>query len=56
MSEDEARKSGNEEAADEVEAHKRVVSANDEAADDAGDDDVEGHMRKSAPDEGARSS
>ena len=56
MSEDEGRKAAaNEEASDEVEAHARP-GVNDEAGDEANDDsDVEGHMRKSAPDaEGGR--
>lgn len=57
MSEDESRKSDHEEEADEVEAHKRVVAANDEPGDETEGADVEGHMRRSAPgEEGARTS
>jgi hypothetical protein len=54
MSEDEQRTAANEEAGDEVEAHKRVANANEEPGKE-GDDDVEGHMRRAAPDaEGGR--
>ncbi len=54
MSEDESRRAGHEEEGDEVDAHGRVA-ANEEAGDEM-DDDVEGHMRRSAPgDESARS-
>jgi hypothetical protein len=49
MSEDEARKvAGHEEEQDEVEAHRRLVSATDEPGDEArkeDDDDFEAHRR-----------
>jgi hypothetical protein len=46
MSEDEARRDHPEEQ-DEVEAHKRAVTANEEAGDEAeGGDEVEAHRRK----------
>jgi hypothetical protein len=40
------------EPADEVEAHHKRVAANDEPAQEGGDDEVEAHshMRKGAPD------
>jgi hypothetical protein len=57
MSEDEARRVGEEET-DDTEAHGRAA-ANIEPDDEArreSDDDVEGHMRRAAPDaEGGRS-
>jgi hypothetical protein len=48
MSEDEARTTGQEdEQQEEVEGHGRKSFANEEAGDEAaGDDDVEGHMRR----------
>jgi hypothetical protein len=47
MSEDETRKAGHEEEQDEVETHRQVKAANEEAGDEAeSDDDVEGHVRR----------
>lgn len=50
MSEDEHRRTGNEEAGDEVESHRRHLLANEEPAkesEDGDDDDVEAHARRS---------
>lgn len=51
MSEDESRRAGNEEAGDEVEAHRRHLAANEEAGKETeGDDDVEAHkFHKDSP-------
>jgi hypothetical protein len=48
MSEDEGRKAtGHEEEQDEVESHRAVKAANEEAGDETdSDDDVEGHLRR----------
>jgi hypothetical protein len=48
MSEDESRVTAQDEKGDEVEAHKRVAAANEEAADETEKDDVEAHSRRSA--------
>jgi hypothetical protein len=50
MSEDEARRMQEDEV-DEVEAHRRAAANEETAEETAGDDDVEGHMRKGAPSE-----
>jgi hypothetical protein len=47
MSENEARGSNHEEQGDEVEAHKRLAAANDEAKTETeSDDDVEAHVKR----------
>lgn len=52
MSEDESRRVANEEAGDEVEAHKRTTAtANIEAGDETDNDDVEAHGRFTGPDD-----
>ena len=57
MSDDEARRiASHEEEGDEVEAHKRRLTANEEAGDEADGDDVEAHSRRlTSPDEGPSS-
>jgi hypothetical protein len=50
MSEDESRRSAQDEEAREVEAHNRPT-ANIEAGDEAEDDEVEAHNRPTSPDQ-----